>query len=74
MNDHSSPTYGGLILLILFGVLVSVFFVMFSAAGRKRPHFRAIPAFQYVARPDGARDRIRARSPRLDRHRRHQRR
>ena len=40
--------YGGLILLILFGVLVSVFFAHVSPAGRKRPHFRAIPAFSML--------------------------
>ena len=36
--------YGGLSLLILFGILLSVFFFMFRA-GRRRPRFRAISAF-----------------------------
>ncbi len=36
--------YGGLALLIVFGVLVSVFFFLFRA-GRRQPRFRAIPAF-----------------------------
>ena len=39
--------YGGLALLILFGVLVSVFFFLFRAR-RPRPHFRAIPAFSLL--------------------------
>ena len=33
-------TFGGLILLIAFGALVSIFYALFSRAGRKRPHFR----------------------------------
>jgi hypothetical protein len=39
--------YGGLALLILFGVLVGVFFFMFRAR-RRRPRFRAIPAFRLL--------------------------
>jgi hypothetical protein len=35
--------YGGLLLLVLFGVLVLVFFFTFRAG--RRPRFRAIPAF-----------------------------
>ena len=47
MNDFIAA-YSGLILLILFGALVSVFFATFGRAGRKRPHFRAIPAFSML--------------------------
>jgi hypothetical protein len=36
--------YGGLILLIVFGILVSVFYFLFRA-GRLRPRFRAIRTF-----------------------------
>jgi hypothetical protein len=39
--------YAGLSLLILFGVLMSVFFFMFRA-GRRRPRFRPIPAFRLL--------------------------
>ncbi len=39
--------FGGLLLLILFGVLVPTFFVMFRS-GRRRPRFRAIPAFRLL--------------------------
>ena len=40
--------YGGLALLILFGVLVPVFFFIFRA-GCRRPRFRAIPESRIVA-------------------------
>lgn len=46
MNDFIAA-YGGLILLIFFGVLVGVFFALFRRGGR-RPHFRAIPAFRLL--------------------------
>src|SRR5512139_3791189 len=39
--------YGGLALLILFGVLMSVFFFLFRA-GRRRPRFRGIFAFRLL--------------------------
>ena len=39
--------YGGLLLLILFGVLAPVFLIMFRG-GRLRPRFRAIPAFSLL--------------------------
>src|SRR5512135_340575 len=39
--------YGGLSLLILFGVLAPVFLIMFRS-GRRRPRFRAIPAFRLL--------------------------
>jgi hypothetical protein len=39
--------FGGLMMLILFGILVSVFYFVFRAA-RRPPHFRAIPAFRLL--------------------------
>ncbi len=39
--------YGGLSILILFGVLMGVFFFMFRAR-RRRPRFRAVPAFRLL--------------------------
>jgi hypothetical protein len=39
--------FGGLLLLIVFGVLVLTFFVMFRG-GRSQPRFRAIPAFSLL--------------------------
>src|SRR5512143_633922 len=39
--------YGGLCLLILFGVLVGVYFFTFRS-GRRRPRFRAIPSFRLL--------------------------
>jgi hypothetical protein len=47
MNDFI-VAYGGLLLLVLFGVLLAVFFVLFKGRGRRRPHFRAIPAFRLL--------------------------
>ena len=43
MNDFMMNS-GGLLLLVLFGVLVGVFFFLFRA-GRRRPRFRAVSAF-----------------------------
>ncbi len=39
--------FGGLLLLILFGVLAPVFLIMFRG-GRLRPRFRSIPAFSLL--------------------------
>src|SRR5512135_3779150 len=39
--------YGGLLLLILFGLLAPVFLIMLRS-GRFRPRFRAIPAFSML--------------------------
>ncbi len=46
MNDFITNA-GGWLLSILFGVLVVVFFIMFRG-GRRRPRFRAIPAFSLL--------------------------
>lgn len=45
MNDFIS-SFGGVSLLILFGVLAPVFFLIFR--GGRRPRFRAIPAFSLL--------------------------
>ena len=47
MNDFIAA-YSGLILLVLFGALVSIFFATLSRHGRKRPRFRSIPAFSML--------------------------
>lgn len=47
MNDFISA-YAGLLLLILFGALASIFIAVFGRSGRRRPRFRAIPAFRVL--------------------------
>src|SRR5512139_1970245 len=45
MNDDIVSKYGGLILLLLFGVLQFLLIARFRA---RRPHFRAIAAFSLL--------------------------
>lgn len=45
--DQFVANFGGLLMLILFGVLVGAFGIMFRT-GRRRPRFRAIPAFRLL--------------------------
>ncbi len=47
MNDFIS-TYAGVLLLILFVILASIFIAVFGRSGRRRPRFRAIPAFRVL--------------------------